>query len=254
MTAGRERLRGEPRSIQQLAAAELMLPEAAAGDEDPTRRRLRERALDAGVRLEPDRRGRVAGRGARPRGPGVGDTVASVALIADLGLADRVAWVSLDPPLHERFALITRRGAPSSPAMQALVAIIESQLMLETEPARHRLSLWPPSCIGSGRGPARCASLLHDRSALRHRRRRLRARRHGGAPASPASVRLLRAIRPRGRALAHGLRVAAPDHVPRPLGLRRLSDAGELPGLPEPRPDARVPGGLRRRDGRARAA
>jgi len=132
VTAGRGRLRGEPRSIQQLAAAELVLPEAAAGDEDPTRRRLRERALDAGVRLEPIVEVESPAAALDLVARGVGDTVASVALIADLGLTNRVAWVSLDPPLHERFALITRRGAPSSPAMQALVAIVESQLMLET--------------------------------------------------------------------------------------------------------------------------
>ena len=66
-------------------------------------------------------------------------------------------------------------------------------------------------------------------------------------------VRLLRAVRPCGRALAHGLRVAAPDHLARPLGVRRLSDAGELPDLPEPRPDARVPRGVCGRDGCARA-
>ena len=53
VTADRDRLRGEPRSIQQLAAAQLVLPEVLAGDDDPTRRQLSERAADAGVRLEP---------------------------------------------------------------------------------------------------------------------------------------------------------------------------------------------------------
>ena len=53
VTADRDRLRGAPRSIQQLAAAQLVLPEVLAGDDDPTRRQLRERAADADVRLEP---------------------------------------------------------------------------------------------------------------------------------------------------------------------------------------------------------
>jgi DNA-binding transcriptional LysR family regulator len=136
VSADRQRLGGEPRTIEQLAAAELVLPEAAAGDEDPTRRRLRERALDAGVRLEPAVEVESPAAALDLVARGVGDTVASVALIADLGLADRLGWVSLDPPLHERFALITRRGAQSSPAMQAFVAIVETQLVLEAEPAR----------------------------------------------------------------------------------------------------------------------
>ena len=65
---------------------------------------------------------------------GVGDTVASSTLIGELGLADRVAWVSLDPPLWERFAFVTRRGAPTSPAMAALIEIVGDQLALDLEP------------------------------------------------------------------------------------------------------------------------
>ena len=49
-------------------------------------------------------------------------------------LADRLAWVSLDPPLLERFAFITPRGAPASPAMAALIATIERHLALEVHP------------------------------------------------------------------------------------------------------------------------
>ena len=52
-------------------------------------------------------------------------------LIDDLGLADRLAWVSLDPPLMERFAFITPRGAPTSAAMTAWIAIVEQHLALD---------------------------------------------------------------------------------------------------------------------------
>ena len=62
---------------------------------------------------------------------GVGDSVVSRSLIDELGLADRLAWVSLDPPLMERFAFITPRGAPASAAMTALIAIIGQHLALE---------------------------------------------------------------------------------------------------------------------------
>ena len=133
VTADRGRLRDEPRSIQQLAAAQLVLPEALAGDEDPTRRQLRERAADAGVRLEPVVEVESPAAALDLVARGVGDTVASVALVEDLGLSDRLSWVSLEPPLHERFALITRRGAPTAPAMQALVEIVEAHLALEPE-------------------------------------------------------------------------------------------------------------------------
>jgi DNA-binding transcriptional LysR family regulator len=130
VTADRERLRGEPRSIQQVAAAQLVLPEALAGDDDPTRRQLRERAADAGVRLDPvvEVESQAAALDLVVRG--VGDSVATLALIGELGLDDRLAWVSLDPPLVERFAFVTPRGAPTSPAMGALMRIVEAHLAL----------------------------------------------------------------------------------------------------------------------------
>ena len=128
------RLRGAPRTIQQLASAQLVLPEVLAGDDDPTRRQLSERATDAGVRLEPVVEVESPAAALDLVVRGVGDTVASSTLIGELGLADRVAWVSLDPPLWERFAFVTRRGAGTSPAMAALIEIVGDQLALDLEP------------------------------------------------------------------------------------------------------------------------
>ena len=135
VSADGDRLRGAPRSIQQLAASQLVLPEALAGDDDPTRRQLRERAADAGVRLEPVVEVESPAAALDLVVRGVGDSVVSVSLIGELGLADRVAWVSLDPPLHERFAFVTRRGAATSPAMAALIGAVEAHLALEVEPS-----------------------------------------------------------------------------------------------------------------------
>ena len=76
------RLRGAPRSIQQLASAQLVLPEVLAGDDDPTRRQLSERAADAGVRLEPVVEVESPAAALDLVVRGVGDTVASSTLIA----------------------------------------------------------------------------------------------------------------------------------------------------------------------------
>jgi DNA-binding transcriptional LysR family regulator len=135
VTADVGRLRGEPRSIQQLAASPLILPEVTAGDDDPMRRRLRERAIAAGVRLEPIVEVESTEAALDLVVRGVGDTIATIALIRDLGLADRLSFVSLEPPLHERYALITPRGAPTSPAIRALVAIVGEHLALDVEPS-----------------------------------------------------------------------------------------------------------------------
>lgn len=131
VTADHGRLRDEPRSIQQIAAAQLVLPEVFSGDGDPTRRQLRERADDAGVRLEPVVEVESPDAALDLVLRGVGDTVVSLPLIRELGLDDRLAWVPLDPPLRERYAFITRRGAPPSKAMAALIAIVEEQLTLD---------------------------------------------------------------------------------------------------------------------------
>jgi len=134
VTADRSRLQGAPRTIQQLAAAQLVLPEAMIGDDDPTRRQLRDRAADAGVRIEPVVEVESVAAALDLVARGVGDTVASVALIGELGFADRLAWVSLRPPLLERFAFVTQRGAQASAATGALIDIVMRHLRLEAEP------------------------------------------------------------------------------------------------------------------------
>ena len=105
-------------------------------------------------------------------------------------------------------------------------------------PAQYERWLGEASCsqlLGSARDPGR-----GDRR--RGRRARVGANLDGGG----LRRRVLRArLRP-GWALAPRLRVAAPDHAARHDVLRRLSDAAELPALPEPRPGARLPAGLRR--------
>jgi DNA-binding transcriptional LysR family regulator len=100
------------------------------------RRRLRERAIAAGVRLEPIVEVESTEAALDLVVRGVGDTIATIALIRDLGLADRLSCVSLEPPLHERYALITPRGAPTSPAIRALVAIVGEHLALDVEPSQ----------------------------------------------------------------------------------------------------------------------
>lgn len=137
VTADHGRLRGEPRSIQQLAASPLILPEVTVGDDDPMRRRLQQRALAAGVRLEPIVEVESTEAALDLVVRGVGDTIAPTALIRDLGLADRLSFVSLEPPLHERYALITPRGAATSPAITALVEIVGEHLALDVDRSSH---------------------------------------------------------------------------------------------------------------------
>jgi DNA-binding transcriptional LysR family regulator len=115
-------------TIEQLADAVLVLPEARWGDEDPTRRQLAERAQRAGVTLRPRIEVQHANAALQLAARGLGDTLVTRALLDALGYGDRLAAVSLDPPLHEAFAFIQRRNARLSPATRALMTLAEQHL------------------------------------------------------------------------------------------------------------------------------
>lgn len=118
----------ESPTAERLAEAPLILPEARWGNADPTRRRLLERAQKAGVSLtsvvEVESPALAIALAAR----GIGDTVSSLPLARSLGYMDRLHAVSMDPPLHETFAFITRRDAHMSPATRVLIELATKHL------------------------------------------------------------------------------------------------------------------------------
>jgi LysR family cyn operon transcriptional activator len=119
---------GGAMTIEQLAVAVLVLPEARWGDDDPTRRQLAERAQRAGVTLRPRIEVQHANAALELAARGVGDTIVTRALLNALGYGDRLAAAGLDPPLHEAFAFIRRRNARPSPATRALMTLAEQHL------------------------------------------------------------------------------------------------------------------------------
>jgi len=116
-------------TVERLAAGVLVLPEARWGDEDPTRRQLAERAQRSGVTIAPRIEVQHANASLELAARGVGDTLVTRALLDSLGYGDRLAWVPLDPPLHETFAFIQRRNARLSPATRALMTLAEQHLV-----------------------------------------------------------------------------------------------------------------------------
>ena len=55
----------------------------------------------------------------------------------------RLGWVPFDPPIHDQFAFISRRGARLSPASREFLRLAEERLTaltetLETRPPRRR--------------------------------------------------------------------------------------------------------------------
>src|SRR5437764_1049577 len=94
--------------------AELGVPlfvRAGRGAElDPTRRRLRALAQRAGVVLEPVIEVEYLTAALDLAARGLGDTIGPRSVLEVRGYGRRLGVASLDPPLYETFAFITRRA------------------------------------------------------------------------------------------------------------------------------------------------
>lgn len=125
----RSRLKG-PATIETIAAAPLILPDATFGAEDPVRRQLADLAQHAGVHIEPIIDIEDVDSALELTGRGFGDTITSRAWLA--GMGDRVppglGWVPFAPPIYDTFALVWRRGAPLSRATREFMRLVEERM------------------------------------------------------------------------------------------------------------------------------
>ncbi len=118
----------KPKTIEDLAAAPLILYDARWGRADPMRRQLAERAQRAGVRLEPQIEVEYLTAALDLAVRRLGDTVADPSVLATRGFARKLSTVSLDPPLYDTYAFITRRNAHLSPATRAFMELAEKRV------------------------------------------------------------------------------------------------------------------------------
>src|SRR5215213_7527263 len=118
----------EPKTIEDLAAAPLILYDARWGAVDPLRRQLAERAQRAGVRLEPQIEVEYLTAALDLAARGLGDTISVPSVLETRGYAGALQSVALDPPLYDSFAFITRRSARLSPASRAFLALAERRV------------------------------------------------------------------------------------------------------------------------------
>lgn len=123
-------------SVHELAQAELVLPEVRWGDLDPTRRQLLAMTQNAGVAVHPVVEVESPALALALAERGVADTVISLPLAHAVGATRTLSWNSLDPPLYETFAFVTRRDATLSPATEVLVRLAR-QLLHELPESVH---------------------------------------------------------------------------------------------------------------------
>jgi LysR family cyn operon transcriptional activator len=127
-----------PVSIQDLARRPLVLPDSSWSDVDPMRRQLSERAQALGYPLIPDIEVETGVAALSIAASGVAGAVASVPVAEALGYTKKLTWASLDPPLIETFAVITRDPTNLSPATEAMIELTSLHMRMlhqQYEPA-----------------------------------------------------------------------------------------------------------------------
>jgi DNA-binding transcriptional LysR family regulator len=117
-----------PRTIEEIAQSTLILYDARWGATDPMRRQLDERAQRAGVRIEPAIEVEYLTAALDLAARRLGNTIAGPRVLTTRGFARTLGSVSLDPPLYDTFAFITRRSAPLSPATRAFMELAERRV------------------------------------------------------------------------------------------------------------------------------
>lgn len=117
-----------PPTVEELASARLVLYDAHAGWRDPTRRQLADRANLAGVKLDPWIEVEHVETALNLVSRGVGDTIASRAVLRGPGWPSGLHAVSLDPPLYDTIAFIRRDAVPLSPATREIATLAHDLL------------------------------------------------------------------------------------------------------------------------------
>ncbi|GAA2294935.1 LysR substrate-binding domain-containing protein [Streptomyces kunmingensis] len=127
VSADNERTRA-PVTIEAFSRAPLVLYDAHYGWQDPTRRQIAERAQLAGVTVDPLIELEHVEAALKLVAAGVGDTIASRAVVAGPTFPAGLHTASFDEPLYDTIALVRRRGHPLSRATRELARIAEDTL------------------------------------------------------------------------------------------------------------------------------
>lgn len=127
-----ERLR-HPVSIEELAAATLILYDAHSGWREPTRRQLAARAQLAGVKLEAVIEVEHVEAALNLVGRGLGDTFVSRAVARSGACPPEVGTVPFAEPLYDTIALVQRESGELSPATRAIARLARRMLEINGE-------------------------------------------------------------------------------------------------------------------------
>lgn len=120
--------RRRPVSIEDVAAANLILYDAHAGWRDPTRRQLAERALLKGLTLTPRIEVEQVDTALELVATGAGETCVSHAVATSSSAPSGIHYVPFKEPLHDTIALLQKESAVLSPATRELARLARETL------------------------------------------------------------------------------------------------------------------------------
>lgn len=120
---------GPPVEIEEVAAAKLVLYDAFAGWDDPTRRQLLERARARGLTLDPAIEVEHVETALGLVAAGAADSIVSRTIAESETFPDVIRTFPFAEPLYDTIALVQREGVMISPATQRLAELAQRMLL-----------------------------------------------------------------------------------------------------------------------------
>lgn len=117
-----------PVTIDEVADAELVLYDAVAGWDDPTRRQLLERARLRGLTIDPAVEVEHVETALSLVAAGTADTIVSRSIAESEGFPSGIRTFAFSEPMHDTIALVQRAGVLLSPATRKLADLAERML------------------------------------------------------------------------------------------------------------------------------
>ncbi|PCE16097.1 LysR family transcriptional regulator [Microbacterium sp. SZ1] len=119
---------GGPVTISEVAESKLVLYDAFAGWDDPTRRQLLERARLHGLTIEPSVEVEHVETALSLVAAGTADTIVSRSIAESEGFPPGIRTFPFAEPMHDTIALVQREGVLLSPATRKLAELAERML------------------------------------------------------------------------------------------------------------------------------
>ncbi len=134
-SASRSPRRG-PMTMEEFAQSKIILYDAYAGWNDPTRKQIQERAQLRGLKIDPDIEVEHVETALSLVATGAADTIVCRTIAEGPGFPQNIKTVSFAEPLYDTLALVQRESSFLSPATRRIAELAERTLLAKVTPER----------------------------------------------------------------------------------------------------------------------